>query len=164
MQREGSSLPEASFLFHHAIQSMTHMDLVELKRVVILKFVISQVCTYDYPMKIVHFLALDGAIELLQAYLLKDGSFDDGAEGCDDIFLNASPFFLHTDNRQENLIDPAVKGTLNVSSSCSKVNPDTLDGDAKRKMGGPNGSIRNKEKYWHRANNGTCVMTLSRRE
>nr|GEW47223.1 retrotransposon protein, putative, Ty1-copia subclass [Tanacetum cinerariifolium] len=129
----------------------------------------------DYPNKIVHFLALDGAnekIELLQAYLLKDDSFDDGAEGCDDILHNASPFFLHTDNRQENLIDPTVKGTLNVSSSCSKVNPDTLgdgkllndawdftkmklNGDAKPKMGGPNRSIRNKEKYWHRANNGS---------
>nr|GFA26839.1 hypothetical protein [Tanacetum cinerariifolium] len=28
-------------------------------------------------------------------------------------------------------------------------------GDAKTKMGGPNGSIRNKEKYRHRANSGS---------
>ncbi|XP_076915794.1 phenylacetaldehyde reductase-like [Bidens hawaiensis] len=71
-----------------------------------------------------HLLALDGAKErlhLFEADLLKDGSFDDAVKGCDGVFHCASPFFIHTDNPQEDLIDPAVKGTLNVLSSCSKV-------------------------------------------
>ncbi|KAF5773226.1 putative cinnamyl-alcohol dehydrogenase [Helianthus annuus] len=76
------------------------------------------------PKKTNHLLALDGAKErlhLFQADLLKDGSFDDVVNGCDGVFHTASPFFIHTDNPQEDLIDPAVKGTLNVLSSCSKV-------------------------------------------
>ncbi|KAM0045939.1 putative cinnamyl-alcohol dehydrogenase [Helianthus debilis subsp. tardiflorus] len=76
------------------------------------------------PKKTKHLLALDGAKErlhLFQADLLKDGSFDDVVKGCDGVFHTASPFFIHTDNPQEDLIDPAVKGTLNVLSSCSKV-------------------------------------------
>ncbi|KAJ0663575.1 putative NAD-dependent epimerase/dehydratase, NAD(P)-binding domain superfamily [Helianthus annuus] len=84
------------------------------------------------PKKTKHLLALDGAKErlhLFQADLLKDGSFDDVVNGCDGVFHTASPFFIHTDNpqvplylcSQEDLIDPAVKGTLNVLSSCSKV-------------------------------------------
>lgn len=43
MQREGNVLPESSLPFHRAMPSMTHMDLVELERADILKFVISQV-------------------------------------------------------------------------------------------------------------------------
>nr|XP_043613917.1 phenylacetaldehyde reductase-like [Erigeron canadensis] len=76
------------------------------------------------PKKTEHLLALDGAKErlhLFQADLLKDGSFDDAVKDCDGVFHTASPFFIHTDNPQEELIDPAVKGTLNVLSSCSKV-------------------------------------------
>lgn len=77
----------------------------------------------DDPKKTEHLLALDGAKErlhLFQADLLKPGSFDDAIEGCHGVFHTASPFFIHTDNPQEELIDPAVKGTLNVLSSCSK--------------------------------------------
>ncbi|KAF5949576.1 hypothetical protein HYC85_011569 [Camellia sinensis] len=40
--REGKSLPETPLPFHRAMPSMTHMALVELERVGILKFVISQ--------------------------------------------------------------------------------------------------------------------------
>ncbi|CAL5390271.1 unnamed protein product [Camellia sinensis] len=42
LQREGKSLPETPLPFHRAMPSMTHMALVELERVGILKFVISQ--------------------------------------------------------------------------------------------------------------------------
>ncbi|XP_071709416.1 phenylacetaldehyde reductase-like [Rutidosis leptorrhynchoides] len=78
----------------------------------------------DDQKKTQHLLELDGAKErlhLFQADLLKDGSFDGGVEGCDGVFHTASPFFIHSDHPQEDLIDPAVKGTLNVLSSCSKV-------------------------------------------
>nr|GEX40742.1 retrotransposon protein, putative, Ty1-copia subclass [Tanacetum cinerariifolium] len=122
--------------------------------------------TKDYPKKILHFLALDGAnekIKLLQAYLLKDDSFDDRAEGCDDIFHNASPSFLHTDNRQVQFIGERnaecfkfmFKGDGKLLNDEWVFTKMKLNGDAKTKMGGPNGSIRNKEKYWHTANNGS---------
>ncbi|KAL5706062.1 NAD(+)--protein-arginine ADP-ribosyltransferase [Ranunculus cassubicifolius] len=42
LQREGKGIPEASLPFHRAMPSLTHMALVELEKVGILKFVISQ--------------------------------------------------------------------------------------------------------------------------
>ncbi|KMZ61493.1 NAD-dependent deacetylase 1 [Zostera marina] len=42
LQHEGKGVPEASLPFHSATPSLTHMALVELERVGILKFVISQ--------------------------------------------------------------------------------------------------------------------------
>ncbi|KAL0464204.1 UNVERIFIED_CONTAM: Tetraketide alpha-pyrone reductase 1 [Sesamum latifolium] len=58
------------------------------------------------PKKVVHLKALEGADErlhLVQADLIEDGSFDSVVDGC------------------EELIEPAVKGTLNILRSCSKV-------------------------------------------
>ncbi|KAK6164133.1 hypothetical protein DH2020_000997 [Rehmannia glutinosa] len=76
------------------------------------------------PKKTNHLLSLDGAkerLKLLKADLLEEGSFDAAVAGCDGVFHCASPFFLETSNPQEELIDPAVKGTLNVLGSCAKT-------------------------------------------
>ncbi|KAK6119748.1 hypothetical protein DH2020_046508 [Rehmannia glutinosa] len=78
----------------------------------------------DDPKKTDHLLSLDGAKERLQLFkadLLEEGSFDAAIAGCDGVFHCASPFFLETSNPQEELIDPAVKGTLNVLGSCAKT-------------------------------------------
>ncbi|CAN1316679.1 Phenylacetaldehyde reductase [Linum perenne] len=67
------------------------------------------------PKKTQHLLALDGAKErlnLFKADLLDEGSFDNVVEGCEGVFHTASP---------AELVDPAVKGTLNVLRSCAKV-------------------------------------------
>ncbi|CAN1316676.1 Phenylacetaldehyde reductase [Linum perenne] len=72
------------------------------------------------PKKTQHLLALDGAKErlnLFKADLLDEGSFDNVVEGCEGVFHTASPFYLN----QAELVDPAVKGTLNVLRSCAKV-------------------------------------------
>ncbi|KAG5238463.1 cinnamoyl-CoA reductase family protein [Salix suchowensis] len=79
---------------------------------------------YD-PKKTEHLLALDGAKErlhLFKADLLEEGAFDPAVDGCEGVFHTASPVSLSpTDDPQVDLIDPALKGTLNVLRSCAKV-------------------------------------------
>jgi len=74
--------------------------------------------------KIEHLLALDGAMERLhlsQADLLEEGSFDSIVAGCEGVFHIASPVLFSVTDPQAELIDPAVKGTINVLRSCAKV-------------------------------------------
>ncbi|GLT76972.1 hypothetical protein SLA2020_486030 [Shorea laevis] len=76
------------------------------------------------PNKTGHLLALNGAKErlhLLKAELLDEGSFDCIVDGCDGVFHTASPVFLAPSDQQAELINAAVKGTLNVLKSCAKV-------------------------------------------
>ncbi|EYU46247.1 hypothetical protein MIMGU_mgv1a010028mg [Erythranthe guttata] len=76
------------------------------------------------PNKTQHLLALDGAKErlhLIKANLLEEGSFDAVVDGCDGVFHTASPFFLSTTDPEAELINPALKGTLNVLRSCAKT-------------------------------------------
>ncbi|XP_040373261.1 phenylacetaldehyde reductase isoform X1 [Rosa chinensis] len=76
------------------------------------------------PKKTEHLLSLDGAKErlhLFKADLLDEGSFDPVVDGCDGVFHTASPvLFSSISDPQAELIDPAVKGTLNVLKSCKK--------------------------------------------
>uniref|UniRef100_A0A804KAE2 NAD-dependent epimerase/dehydratase domain-containing protein n=1 Tax=Musa acuminata subsp. malaccensis TaxID=214687 RepID=A0A804KAE2_MUSAM len=70
-----------------------------------------------------HLRALEGATERLLLYkanLLEEGSFDAVVEGCDGVFHTASPLYLALTNPQAEIIEPAVKGTLNVLASCKK--------------------------------------------
>ncbi|KAJ0980959.1 hypothetical protein J5N97_009214 [Dioscorea zingiberensis] len=71
-----------------------------------------------------HLRALDGASErlhLFKANLLEEGSFDAAVDGCECVFHSASPFYNTPQDPQVELIDPAVKGTLNVLGSCAKI-------------------------------------------
>ncbi|EOY10132.1 NAD(P)-binding Rossmann-fold superfamily protein [Theobroma cacao] len=78
---------------------------------------------YDLK-KTEHLLALDGANErlhLFKAELLEEGAFDSVVDGCIGVFHTASPCYYNAENPQAEMIDPAVKGTLNVFRSCVKV-------------------------------------------
>ncbi|MED6172987.1 hypothetical protein PIB30_055170 [Stylosanthes scabra] len=71
------------------------------------------------PKKVEHLLRLEGAKERLQLFkadLVEEGSFDSVVQGCHGVFHTASPVLLHVGE----LIDPAVKGTLNVLEACAK--------------------------------------------
>ncbi|KAL9250011.1 Phenylacetaldehyde reductase-like protein [Drosera capensis] len=75
------------------------------------------------PQKTEHLLSLDGAQErlhLFQANLLEDGSFDSAVDGCEGVFHTASPVLVNVKDHQTELLDPAVKGTINVLASCAK--------------------------------------------
>ncbi|KAI3796456.1 hypothetical protein L1987_39127 [Smallanthus sonchifolius] len=78
----------------------------------------------DDPNKTQHLLALDGAKErlsLFEANLTVEGSFDSAVNGCVCVFHTASPVQFSVDDPQAQLLDPAVKGTLNVLKSAAKV-------------------------------------------
>lgn len=66
---------------------------------------------------------LPGAAErlkLVEADLLAAGSFDSAVTGCEGVFHTASPFFRRQCTPDE-LIKPAVAGTLNVYGACLKA-------------------------------------------
>ncbi|MFQ6635953.1 hypothetical protein Gotur_012562 [Gossypium turneri] len=64
--------------------------------------------------KVAHLWRLEGAkerLKLVRADLLEEGSFDDAVMGCQGVFHTASP---------EEIVEPAVKGTVSVLGSCKK--------------------------------------------
>ncbi|KAM1443412.1 hypothetical protein ACFX2I_039696 [Malus domestica] len=70
-----------------------------------------------------HLLSLDGAKErlhLFKADLLEEGSFDAVIDGCVGVFHTATPVQFSATDPQVEIIEPAVKGTLNVLKSCTK--------------------------------------------
>lgn len=60
-----------------------------------------------------------GRLEIFEADLLKEGSFDGAAIGSDAIIHVASPYTLRIKNPQKELVDPALKGTRNVLRSAN---------------------------------------------
>ncbi|XP_059275132.1 putative anthocyanidin reductase [Lycium ferocissimum] len=85
-----------------------------------------------HPEKSSHLLKLaEGSdrLRLFKADLREEGSFDEAVRGCSGLFHVAAPmdFWVQaTENVdsyvQENIIEPAIQGTLNVLKSCLKSN------------------------------------------
>nr|GEW00366.1 tetraketide alpha-pyrone reductase 2 [Tanacetum cinerariifolium] len=75
--------------------------------------------------KVGYLLELKGAqdrLQLIKADLMEEGSFDEAIDGVDGVFHTASPVVVPYDhNIQETLIDPCIKGTMNVLTSCKKA-------------------------------------------
>ncbi|KAH9323363.1 hypothetical protein KI387_018002, partial [Taxus chinensis] len=77
----------------------------------------------DAP-KTCHLLSLPGAKErlrLFKADLSEDGSFDAAINGCEGVFHLAMPLLFHSQNPEEEIFDPAIKGTINVLKACVKA-------------------------------------------
>ncbi|MEZ5194990.1 MAG: aldehyde reductase [Bacteroidales bacterium] len=71
-----------------------------------------------------HLIDLDrnskGKVEIWEADLLKEGSFDQAAKGCESIIHVASPFTLRFKDAQKELLDPALEGTKNVLGAATR--------------------------------------------
>ncbi|MBK9740695.1 MAG: SDR family oxidoreductase [Actinobacteria bacterium] len=71
-----------------------------------------------------HLLALPGAdarLELVEADLTTAGAFDAVVDGAAFVMHTASPYALSVADPQRDLVDPAVKGTLNVLEACARA-------------------------------------------
>ena len=63
-----------------------------------------------------------GTLELYEADLLKEGSFDQAMSNCEVVFHTASPFQIFgIKDPQKELVDPALKGTKNILASVNKT-------------------------------------------
>src|SRR5687767_556970 len=68
--------------------------------------------------------ALPGArerLEIVEADLVAEGSFDAACVGVHAVIHTASPYVLDAEDPQRDLVDPAVKGTLNVLRAAKKT-------------------------------------------
>ena len=68
-------------------------------------------------------LSLPGAnerLELMEAELLSEGSYDRAVTGCDYVIHTASPYQMNVKDPQRDLVDPAVNGTEAILESCLK--------------------------------------------
>lgn len=62
-------------------------------------------------------------LKVMKADLLVEGSFDMAVDGVDGVFHTAAPVLVpYDENVQATLIDPCIKGTVNVLKSCAKSN------------------------------------------
>eukprot|EP00343_Euplotes_focardii_P008194 CAMPEP_0205818472 /NCGR_PEP_ID=MMETSP0206-20130828/389_1 /ASSEMBLY_ACC=CAM_ASM_000279 /TAXON_ID=36767 /ORGANISM="Euplotes focardii, Strain TN1" /LENGTH=331 /DNA_ID=CAMNT_0053110855 /DNA_START=30 /DNA_END=1025 /DNA_ORIENTATION=+ len=71
--------------------------------------------------KVAHLQKSYPGLELFEADLLTDGSFDAAFVGCGVVFHTASPFQLQVEDPQRDLVDPAVNGTRNVLTAAAKA-------------------------------------------
>ncbi|KAL5789057.1 hypothetical protein ACOSP7_006006 [Xanthoceras sorbifolium] len=73
--------------------------------------------------KLAHLWKLEGAkerLKLVRADLMEEGSFDEAIKGCQGVFHTASPVIKPSSDPKAEILEPAVKGTLNVLHSCKR--------------------------------------------
>ncbi|GLT29218.1 hypothetical protein SLA2020_040980 [Shorea laevis] len=73
--------------------------------------------------KLAHLWRLEGAkerLKLVKAELMEEGSFDQAIMGCHGVFHTASPVSKPSSDPKAEILEPALKGTLNVLRSCKK--------------------------------------------
>lgn len=78
----------------------------------------------ENKMKVRHLLDIPKAgekLKLFRADLIEEGSFDAAINGCDGVFHVASPVEFNPKDPENDVIKPAVDGTLNVLRACTKA-------------------------------------------
>ncbi|KAI0566992.1 NAD-dependent epimerase/dehydratase [Gracilaria domingensis] len=75
------------------------------------------------PNQVAHLTSLEvpGRLEVFEADMKKDGSFDEPLMGCTCAFHVASPYILKTSDPKTDMIEPAIQGALNFLSACVKA-------------------------------------------
>ncbi|MDP8304903.1 MAG: aldehyde reductase [Candidatus Chlorobium antarcticum] len=63
----------------------------------------------------------DNRLELVIADLLNEGSFNGAMQGCSTVMHTASPYVINVKNPEKDLLDPALKGTLEVLTAAMKT-------------------------------------------
>jgi len=68
-------------------------------------------------------MGLPGAasLSLFEADLLAEGAFDAAVAGAGVVLHMASPYSLEAEDPRRDLLDPAVKGTINVLAACART-------------------------------------------
>ncbi|KAI9197576.1 hypothetical protein LWI28_000916 [Acer negundo] len=77
----------------------------------------------DDQKKISHLIALQelGGLKIFGADLTNEGSFDVPVVGCDIVFHVATPVNFASQDPENDMIKPAIKGVLNVLKACVKA-------------------------------------------
>ncbi|XP_010690599.2 tetraketide alpha-pyrone reductase 1 [Beta vulgaris subsp. vulgaris] len=86
-------------------------------------FVIGTVRDPGDVKKLEHLWRLEGAkerLKLVKADLMEEGSFDGAVWGCEGVFHTASPVAGTKKDPKAEILEPAIRGTLNVLESCKK--------------------------------------------
>uniref|UniRef100_A0A7N0UE56 3-beta hydroxysteroid dehydrogenase/isomerase domain-containing protein n=1 Tax=Kalanchoe fedtschenkoi TaxID=63787 RepID=A0A7N0UE56_KALFE len=78
----------------------------------------------DNLKKISHLTALQslGDLKIFKGDLTDEGCFDEPVSGCDFVFQLATPVNFASQDPENDMIKPAIQGTLNVLKSCVKAN------------------------------------------
>ncbi|XP_068644405.1 anthocyanidin reductase ((2S)-flavan-3-ol-forming)-like [Aristolochia californica] len=73
--------------------------------------------------KVSHLLNLPGSerLKIFRADLTIEGSFDDAVRGSDFVFHVATPVFIDSKEPENEMIKPAIQGTLDVLRTCAKT-------------------------------------------
>ncbi|XP_058072927.1 anthocyanidin reductase ((2S)-flavan-3-ol-forming)-like isoform X3 [Magnolia sinica] len=73
--------------------------------------------------KVAHVLNLQvlGDLKIFKADLTEEGSFDDAINGCDFVFHVATPVSFQSTDPENDMIKPAINGTLEILKSCVKA-------------------------------------------
>eukprot|EP00178_Gracilaria_changii_P000216 TRINITY_DN1021_c0_g1_i7.p1 TRINITY_DN1021_c0_g1~~TRINITY_DN1021_c0_g1_i7.p1 ORF type:complete len:343 (-),score=37.83 TRINITY_DN1021_c0_g1_i7:2557-3585(-) len=87
------------------------------------KYIVHGTVRSNTPNQVAHLTSLDfpGKLEVFEADMMKDGSFDEPLMGCTYALHVASPYILTTSDPKTDVIEPAIQGTLNFLSACVKA-------------------------------------------
>lgn len=77
----------------------------------------------DNLKKISHLTSLQalGDLKILKGDLTEEGCFDEAVSGCDFVFHLATPVHFDSQDPENDMIKPAIQGTLNVLKACIKA-------------------------------------------